>query len=165
MSTNAVICITDGNKTIRLTRYHSKPTVFLSLLITVLRKVDRLTLDEVKSALLSEGFETDVQHAVEGRPEAKFNGPFQPGMMQASLPVNWAWLLDVAQQNLSYWGVMACQQGITDTVAGSAESPLACLDRIAAHEKDEMRASFMHSFGQLESLGIRIVNQQGEQKP
>lgn len=55
MSTNAVLCLTDGTRTIRLTRYGCKPTVLLRQLVSALTAAGGVDVADVEAGVTGRG--------------------------------------------------------------------------------------------------------------
>lgn len=60
MSTNAVLCVTDGKHTVRLTKYRCKPPLFLKQLADRLASAAELTMAQVTGILSNNGFEQEA---------------------------------------------------------------------------------------------------------
>jgi len=155
MSTNAVLCITDNQSTIRLTKYRCKPASMLTLLERAISNAESLTLSAVVDSLKAIDFEIDVS---QDGSEAIFNSGFIAAQMQDSNIASWAWMLDLEAKTLSYWDVTACLDGMEQTVAGVAESPLDYLVWVGDSDKEELCWLFNQSDASLKTLGITLVN-------
>lgn len=146
MSTNAVLCVTDGKHTARLTKYRCKPTLLLNQLAHVLAGAPELSVGQVVGMLTNNGFDQ----------EAEFSSPFLPACMQPGLIVNWAWSLDLDDMSLKYWDVTMPTASIADMVTGPATSPLEHLHWVGEDGRAELRDHFFAAASALNDLGIVI---------
>ncbi|MCK5334787.1 MAG: hypothetical protein KAQ67_01430 [Gammaproteobacteria bacterium] len=148
MSTNLVLCVSDENTTVRLTKYRCKPAIFLNLLANLLADVSLLVLEDVVAVLEKNGFEV----------EESFDDEFSAEKMNASLLVNWAWLLDLQNHELKYWDVTAALDGLSKVVSGPSLDPLDCLQWMGLSEQGEMTLALEESIKAIQKTGISVVN-------
>jgi len=148
MSNNAVICISDNNKTVRLTVYACKPVVFLMLIEKFLSAVPSSDIDELVMLFLDNGFELD----------AETSATFTPADMCTSTLVNWAWLLDTENKKLSYWDVTAALNGMQETIEQQSTSPLDYVNWMRSDAVDEYKSLVLEQQRKLNDIGVEIVN-------
>lgn len=148
MSTNLVLCVSDENSTVRFTKYRCKPVMFLNLLGGLLETIPSLILTDIEELLVKNGFEV----------EQTYDQEFAPAMMQPSLMVSWAWLLDVKNKELKYWDVTAVLDGMEKTVSGDSLSPLDCLQWMSGSEQKEMSDAVKEGIVSIQQSGVTVVN-------
>ncbi len=148
MSNNAVFCVSDNTKTIRLTVYRCKPNVFLAQLAQNLNALSEWNIDELVMLLLDNGFELDAETA----------GSFNPADMCTQLLVNWAWLLDLENKTLHYWDVTAALNGMLQTIEQSSISPMDYSHWLASDAIDDYETQVDDSKNKLQNSGVTIAN-------
>ncbi|VAX00687.1 hypothetical protein MNBD_GAMMA22-2837 [hydrothermal vent metagenome] len=147
MSNNAVFCISDNTKTIRLTVYRCKPNIFLKQLTQSLNALDDLNVDNIVMYFLDNGFELD----------AETSSSFKPVNMCTPLLVNWAWLLDFESKILYYWDVTAALNGMQQTIEQSSISPMDYSEWIASEAVTDYQTQVKNSQSELHNVGITIA--------
>lgn len=150
MSTNLVLCVSDEDYTVRLTKYRCKPVMFLNLLGSLLAELPSLVLTDVEEVLVNNGFEV----------EQTYDQEFSSFMMQSSLMVNWAWLLDVKNKELKYWDVTAALDGLDKMISGPSIDPLDCLQWMSISEQEEMSGAVTEGIHAVQKAGVTVVNYQ-----
>jgi len=148
MSNNAVFCVSNNIKTVRLTVYRCKPHTFLIELERMLSSINCFEVDELVMILIENGFELD----------AEFSSSFTPASMTTGVLVNWAWSLDLESKRLSYWDITAALNGIQDTIEQDSISPLDFSNWISSDAVTDYEAQVNESNSKLNELGIEIVN-------
>ncbi len=152
MSNNAVFCISNSNKTVRLTVYRCKPNVFLTqlekLLATIKNSGNEFEIDEMVMTLIENGFDLD----------AESNSRFTAQDMNTNTLVNWAWLLDLDKNSLHYWDVTAALNGMQQTIEQDSISPLDHCNWIGTDAVTDYKSAVTAIEGKLKEVGITIVN-------
>ena len=148
MSNNAVLCISDNTKTVRLTAYSCKPAVLLIQLDNNLRAINSFDIDELVTSLLENGFDLD----------ADTNAAFTPVDMCTNTLVNWAWLLDLENKTLKYWDVTAALNGLEETIREDSISPLDYLNWMSTDKVEEYKSIIVETEQKLKELDVSIVN-------
>lgn len=148
MSTNAVLCVTDGKHTARLSKYRCKPTLLLNQLAHMLASTADLSIGQVVDILTNNGFEQ----------EDEISTAFKAADMQPGMMVNWAWLLDLDDMSLKYWDVTMPTSSFEETISHPAESPLEHLQWCGERERSEISGDFFSAESALKTLGIAITN-------
>lgn len=148
MSNNAVFCITNKIKTIRLTVYRCKPDVFLLQLEKILKTLDNPDIDELVIMLLDNGFDLDFETSA----------AYTADDMCTHTLVNWAWLLDLDNKTLSYWDVTAALNGILETIEQNSISPLDYANWLGRDVVEDFEFRINERKKNLENIGISIIN-------
>ncbi|MFV1985171.1 MAG: hypothetical protein ACC657_16600 [Thiohalomonadales bacterium] len=148
MSNNAVFCISNNNKTVRLTVYRCKPNVFLKQLETTLCNTNNFDIDELVMAFIENGFDLD----------AETSASFTPADMCTSSLVNWAWLLDTESKMLSYWDVTAALNGLLETIKQDSISPLEYSNWLGSDAVEDYKSQVRESENMLDDIGVIITN-------
>jgi len=148
MSNNAVLCISNNNKTIRLTIYACKPAVFLMQFEKFASSINDFDIDELVTLLLENGFDLDAETSLD----------FSAVDMCTSTLVNWAWLFDTENKTLSYWDVTAALNGIQETIEQDPISPLDFANWTKADAAEDYKSHVIESNEKLNNLGIKIIN-------
>ncbi|MFV2060274.1 MAG: hypothetical protein ACC653_06280 [Gammaproteobacteria bacterium] len=152
MSNNAVFCVSNNIKTIRLTVYRCKPNVFLTQLEKLLDSIGKnnngFDIDAVVMALIENGFDLEAESA----------GSFTAPVMSTTTVVNWAWLLDLENNVLRYWDVTAALNGMQETIEQQSISPLDYCEWLGSDAVDDYKTAVTNSNNKLSDLGITIVN-------
>jgi len=152
MSNNAVFCISNNDKTIRLTVYRCKPNVFLNQLdnlITVIKNnASSIDIDELVMALIENGFDL----------EAQSESSFTTSDMSTNTLVNWAWLLDLETNSLHYWDVTAAVNGMQETIEQESVGPLDYCNWLGSDAVADYKLAVTNSNNNLLELGITINN-------
>jgi len=148
MSNNAVFCISNNIKTVRVTVYRCKPNTFLLQLEHFLKGLAELDIDELVMVLLDNGFELD----------AESSGSFTAADMSTSRLVNWAWSLDLNTKELSYWDVTAALNGLQETIEQDSISPLDFSNWLASEAVEDYESQINDSKNKLNDIGINIAH-------
>jgi hypothetical protein len=152
MSNNAVFCISNNNKSVRLTVYRCKPNIFLNqlekLLGSILNNGNDINIDELVEALIENGFDLDSENSEN----------FTAADMCTSTLVNWAWLLDLENNTLKYWDVTAALNGMQDTIEQESISPMDFCNWIGSDAVADFKESVNASESKLKEIGITITN-------
>ncbi len=148
MSHNAVFCISNNSKTVRLTVYRCKPNVFLTQLERALTTVSSFDIDDLAMYFIDNGFELDNDTS------ASFTAV---DMCTHSL-VNWAWLLDLDNKTLQYWDVTAALNGMQDTIEQNSISPLDYSNWLGSDAVEDFEFQVNASERKINNCGIEIKN-------
>ena len=148
MSTNLVLCVTDENCTVRLTKYRCMPVMFLSLLGKLLTEIPSLILTDIEELLVNNGFEVEQTY------DQEFSAP----MMHPSLMVSWVWLIDLRTKELKYWDVAAELDGLEKKISGDPENPLDYLQQMSLEEREETSATLSEGIELIQQSGLMIAN-------
>jgi hypothetical protein len=150
MSTNLVLCVTNENTTVRLTRYRCKPVIFVNLLGSLLAEIATLELADVISILESNSFDIEESN----------DQSFTIDSMNTPTLINWAWLLDLKNKELKYWDVTAALSGLQETLSAPSLDPLDCLLWMNASEQVEMKSALNEGLEVIQKMGVSVVNYQ-----
>lgn len=146
MSTNAIFCISNTSRTVRLSAYRCKPTVFLTQLIASLSEVGISDFDEIIMHLIDHGFELESESSTE----------FTAKDMNTSLLVNWAWLLNLNTNTLQYWDVTAALNSMQKIIEQESISPMDYSNWIANDAQQDYQNLMIKLHLKLKNLGITI---------
>ncbi len=152
MSNNAVVCISNNNKTIRLSVYSCKPNVFLTQLDKLISAFknsgNSVDIDELVMALIETGFDL----------EAESSNSFTATDMTTNTLVNWAWLLDLESNTLHYWDVTAALNGMQETIEQDSISPLDYCNWLGSDAVEDYKSAVTNTKNNLTELGVTINN-------
>ncbi len=148
MSNNAVFCISNNTKTVRLTVYRCKPNIFLMQLEKALTTVSSLDVDDLVMYFIDNGFELD----------ADTSASFNTADMCTNSLVNWAWLLDLDNKTLQYWDVTAALNGLQYTIGQNSISPLDYSNWLGSDVVDKYKSDIVSCENKLNNIGIKILN-------